>query len=124
MNSLVVNIVICTGTRRRVDSATDLIDSQEPARQPLPLALEGGDFFCTVKPGLARVFPLACADYNGVHGLLMIFMGIWVIVNWWAWSVPDFHFRKLEAMATTPQEFLVAMAIPAIAQLLVMVVLR
>ena len=28
----------------------------------------------------------------------MIFMGMWVIVNWWVWSVPDFHFRKLEAM--------------------------
>ena len=28
----------------------------------------------------------------------MIFMGMWVIVNWWVWPVPDFHFRKLEAM--------------------------
>ena len=25
-------------------------------------------------------------------------MGMWVIVNWWVWPVPDFHFRKLEAM--------------------------
>ena len=23
---------------------------------------------------------------------------MWVIVNWWVWPVPDFHFRKLEAM--------------------------
>ena len=30
----------------------------------------------------------------------MIFMGVWVIVNWWVQSVPDFHFRKLEAMWT------------------------
>ena len=29
---------------------------------------------------------------------LVIFMGMWVIVNWWVWPVPDFHFRKLEAM--------------------------
>ena len=71
-----------------------MIDSQEPARQPLPLALQGGDFFCTVKPRLAR-------QYNDIHDLLMIFMGMWVIVNWWVWSVPDFHFRKLEAMTPT-----------------------
>ena len=76
-----------------------MIDSQEPARQPLPLALEGGDFFCTVKPRLAWVFPLADVEYNDIHDLLMIFMDVWVIVNWWGvWSVPDFHFRKLEAM--------------------------
>ena len=79
-----------------------MIDSQEPARQPLPLALKGEDFFCfslTVKPRLARVFPLACADYFLRHDLLMIFMGVWVIVNWWVWPVPDVHFRKLEAMS-------------------------
>ena len=35
---------------------------------------------------------------NDIHDLLMIFMGMWVIVNWWVWPVPDFHFRKLEAM--------------------------
>ena len=28
----------------------------------------------------------------------MIFMGTWVIVKWWVWPVPDFQFRKLEAM--------------------------
>ena len=33
-----------------------------------------------------------------IHDLLMIFMGMWVIVNWWVWPLPDFHFRKLEAM--------------------------
>ena len=78
-----------------------MIDSQEPARQPLPLALEGGDFFCfflTLKPRLAQVFPLTYADYFLRHDILMIFMGKWVIVNWWVWPVPDFHFRKLEAM--------------------------
>ena len=31
--------------------------------------------------------------------ILIIFMGMWVIVNWWVWRVPDFHFRKLEAMS-------------------------
>ena len=35
---------------------------------------------------------------HNIHDLLMIFMGMWVIVNWWVWPVPDFHFRKLEAM--------------------------
>ena len=35
---------------------------------------------------------------HDIHDLLMIFMGMWVIVNWWVWPVPDFHFRKLEAM--------------------------
>ena len=35
---------------------------------------------------------------NDIHDLLMIFMGMWVIVNWWLRPVPDFHFRKLEAM--------------------------
>ena len=52
----------------------------------------------SVKPRLARVVPLAYADYFLRHDLLMIFMSMWVIVNWWVWPVPDFHFRKLEAM--------------------------
>ena len=54
--------------------------------------------FSSVKPRLARVFPLTYVDYFLRHDLLMIFMGMWVIVNWWVWPVPDFHFRKLEAM--------------------------
>ena len=35
---------------------------------------------------------------NDIHDLLTIFMGMWVIVNWWVWPVPDFYFRMLEAM--------------------------
>ena len=31
-------------------------------------------------------------------------MGMWVIVNWWVWSVPDFHFRKLEVMTLVRAE--------------------
>ena len=36
---------------------------------------------------------------------LVIFMGMWVIVNWWVWPVPDFHFRKLEAMSDAVMEY-------------------
>ena len=80
MNSLVVNIALASDSLAgRVDSATDwLNDSQEPARQPVPLALEGGDFFCF----FFNCKTSACSAMNNdIHDLLMIFMGMWVIVN-------------------------------------------